>query len=145
MSKIDKKMSFRIIIIPSELLTSLPYYCHSFRIIVIPNFVIQTSFHNTSHTWRVRKLAGRAGNICECSIMFKKDFKPCKSHEKNQCLVFSLSSIDLNWIFGRTFSWFQISMWMWNCKIFDASFFSEFALKIISQKIQILSCSLDYQ
>ena len=29
--------SFRIIVIPSELLSFLPYYCHSFRITVIPS------------------------------------------------------------------------------------------------------------
>ena len=32
--------SFRIIVIPSVLLSFLPYYCHSFRIIVIPSVLV---------------------------------------------------------------------------------------------------------
>jgi hypothetical protein len=32
--------SFRIIVIPSVLLSFLPYFCHSFRIIVIPSILL---------------------------------------------------------------------------------------------------------
>ena len=70
--------SFHIIVIPSIVLSFLPDYCHSFRIIVIPSVLVSflsNYWHFTylsswiapvpSHTWRVRKLAGRASHICE--------------------------------------------------------------------------------
>ena len=77
-------------LIPPALLLFLPYYCHSFRIIVIPSvlnsvipFVLRSVLPSeychfkkisswiapvTSHTWSVRKLDGRAGHICEYVI-----------------------------------------------------------------------------
>ena len=77
------------IVIPSVLLSFLPNYCHSFRIIVIlsellsffPNYchfkyVSSWIALVPSHTRMVRKLAGRATHICEFLLRsYKKQEK----------------------------------------------------------------------
>jgi hypothetical protein len=44
--------SFRIIVMPSVLLSFLPNYCHSFRIIVIPS-VLLSFFPKYCHSFRI--------------------------------------------------------------------------------------------
>ena len=49
----------------------LPHYCHSFRTTVIPSeFLSSLIAPVPSHTWRARKLAGRAGHICKCYMIY---------------------------------------------------------------------------
>ena len=68
-------------VIPSALLSFLPYYCHSFRIIVIPSELLSflPNYYNfkyfssliapvPSHTQRARKMATGGGHICEYII-----------------------------------------------------------------------------
>ena len=84
--------SFRIIVIPSVLLSFLPYYCHSFQIIVTPS-VLLSFLPNYRHSFRkiailnichleylspkverVRKLAGRASHICQYTIKHRMSY-----------------------------------------------------------------------
>ena len=99
-------LSFLLTVIPSGLLSFLPYQCHSFQILsFLPNYSENYKYQlapRASYTQRVRKMATRGGHICEyVSISFSKIYATPLSMKLNSKQDQS-TSLNLTVIFSCT-------------------------------------------